>query len=120
VDLELQIASHEDVSVLRCRGKLTYGPETNELVRTARQALETTKEIVLPAGGHPRLQVLVGVADGVSANAVSGREDGEIEWFQLSPRDGGQVQIVCPNAQITLRNLATHNEVSTVSNDAGM
>jgi len=31
-----------------------------------------------------------------------------------------QVQIVCPNARITLKNLTTHNEVSTVSNDVGM
>ena len=45
--LALQIVSCENVSVIRCRGKLTYGPETNELVRTARQVLETTKQIVL-------------------------------------------------------------------------
>jgi hypothetical protein len=31
-----------------------------------------------------------------------------------------QVQIVCPNARITLKNLTTHNEVSGVSNDVGM
>ena len=47
VSLEFQIVSYESVSVLRCRGKLTYGPETNELISTARQVLETTKEVVL-------------------------------------------------------------------------
>ena len=31
-----------------------------------------------------------------------------------------QVQLVCPNARITLKNLTTHNEVSSVSNDVGV
>jgi anti-anti-sigma factor len=46
VELELQIASHENVSLVRCRGKLIYGPEAAELVRIARQVLETAKEVV--------------------------------------------------------------------------
>jgi hypothetical protein len=43
VELELQISSHENVSLVHCRGKLIYGPEAAELVRIARQVLETAK-----------------------------------------------------------------------------
>ena len=47
MDLEIQIASCRNVSVLRCRGRLVYGPATEELARATRQVLETAKEIVL-------------------------------------------------------------------------
>ena len=47
MDLEIQIASCRNVSVLRCRGRLVYGPATEELARAVRQAPETAKEIVL-------------------------------------------------------------------------
>jgi anti-sigma B factor antagonist len=47
MDIEIQVASNENVSILRCHGRLIYGLETAELVRAARQALDTTKEIIL-------------------------------------------------------------------------
>ena len=46
MELELQIASHEHVSLVLCRGKLIYGPEAAELVRIARQVLESAKAVV--------------------------------------------------------------------------
>jgi len=47
VELELQIVSHASVAVIRCRGRLIYGQEAAELIRTLRQSLNTTKRIVL-------------------------------------------------------------------------
>ena len=85
VDLELQIASYENVSVLRCRGKLTYGPETNELVRTARQVLETTKEIVLQMADVT--QIDSGGVGALGAVLISARNrDAEIKLATLHPR----------------------------------
>ena len=85
MDLELQIASHENVSVLRCRGKLTYGPETNELVRTARQALEKTKEIVLQMADVT--QIDSGGVGALGAVLISARNrDAEVKLATLHPR----------------------------------
>ena len=47
MELELQIVSHASIAVIRCRGRLIYGQEAAELVRTLRQLLNTTKQIVL-------------------------------------------------------------------------
>jgi anti-sigma B factor antagonist len=85
VDLELQIASYENVSVLRCRGKLTYGPETNELVRTARQALETAKEIVLQMAEVT--QIDSGGVGALGTVLISARNrNAEVKLATLHPR----------------------------------
>ena len=47
MELEIQFASCENVAVIRCRGRLIYGPETSVLLSAVRRALETTKQIVL-------------------------------------------------------------------------
>jgi anti-anti-sigma factor len=46
VELELQVVARHKVVVIRCRGRLRYGPEANELVLAVRHALETSREIV--------------------------------------------------------------------------
>jgi anti-sigma B factor antagonist len=47
VELELQIAPHENVVVVHCRGRLIYGREAAELIRALRQLLDSTKHVVL-------------------------------------------------------------------------
>jgi len=47
MELEVKAGSQNNVSVLRCRGRLVYGPEAAEFVRAVRQALQTSKEVVL-------------------------------------------------------------------------
>jgi anti-sigma B factor antagonist len=85
VNFELQVASYENVSVLRCRGRLTYGPETNELVRTARLALETTKEIVLQMAEVT--QIDSGGVGALGSVLISARHrDAEVKLATLHPR----------------------------------
>jgi anti-sigma B factor antagonist len=47
MEFEVQYGSRDNVSILRCRGRLIYGPEAEEFVRAVRQALQSGKEIVL-------------------------------------------------------------------------
>jgi anti-anti-sigma factor len=47
MELELEIVSLAGVAVVRCRGRLIYGPEAAELLRTMRQLLDTTRQVVL-------------------------------------------------------------------------
>lgn len=83
--LAFQIVPYENVSVLRCRGKLTYGPETNELVRTARQVLETTKQIVLQLAEVT--QIDSGGVGALGSVLISARHrDAEVKLATLHPR----------------------------------
>jgi len=85
VDLELQNASYENVSVLRCRGRLVYGPATEELVRATRQFLETTKEIVLQMADVTQIDSGGVGALGTAFMAAHNRE-AEIKLAALHPR----------------------------------
>ena len=92
MDLELQIASYENVSVLRCRGRLTYGPESVELVRAARQALETTREIVLQMADVT--QVDSGGVGALGSILITARKrDAEIKLAALAPRVAAVLRI---------------------------
>ena len=85
VGLALQIVSCENVSVLRCRGKLTYGLETNELVQTARQVLETTKQMVLQMAEVN--QIDSGGIGTLGSVLISARNrDAEVKLAALHPR----------------------------------
>ena len=85
VELALQIASCEHVSVLRCRGRLTYGPETAEFVRAARQALESTKEIVVQMAEVTHIDS-GGVGALGSVLITARRQNAEIKLAKLHPR----------------------------------
>lgn len=85
MDLELQNASYENVSVLRCRGRLVYGPATEELVRATRQFLETTKEIVLQMADVTQIDSGGVGALGTAFMAAHNRE-AEIKLAALHPR----------------------------------
>ena len=85
MDLELQNASYENVSVLRCRGRLVYGPATEELVRATRQFLETTKEIVLQMADVTQIDSGGVRALGTAFMAAHNRE-AEIKLAALHPR----------------------------------
>lgn len=85
MELELQIASHEKVSIIRCRGRLTYGPETEELVRAGRQALETTKKLVLQMADVT--QIDSGGVGAIGAVFIAAHNrDAEIKLAALHPR----------------------------------
>jgi anti-anti-sigma factor len=85
MDLEIQFASNESVSILRCHGRLIYGLETAELVRAARQALETTKEIVLQMADVTQIDSGGVGALGTAFIAAHNRE-AEIKLAALHPR----------------------------------
>jgi len=85
VELDLQIAAYDHVSVLRCRGRLTYGPETVEFVRAARQALDTTKEIVLQMAEVTRIDS-GGVGALGSVLITARKRNAEIKLAMLHPR----------------------------------
>jgi anti-sigma B factor antagonist len=85
VELELQIAAFENVSLLRCRGRLTYGPETVEFVRATRQTLETTKEIVLQMAEVTRIDS-GGVGALGSVLITARKRNAEIKLAMLHPR----------------------------------
>ena len=85
MELELQIASYEKVSIIRCRGRLTYGPETEELVRAGRQALETTKKLVLQMADVT--QIDSGGVGAIGAVFIAAHNrDAEIKLAALHPR----------------------------------
>src|SRR5215469_5038919 len=85
VELELQIDAHDHVSVLRCRGRLTYGAETVEFVRATRQALDTSKEIVLQMAELTRIDS-GGVGALGSVLITSRKQNAEIKLAMLHPR----------------------------------
>jgi anti-anti-sigma factor len=85
VELDLQIAAYDHVSVLRCRGRLTYGPETVEFVRATQQALDTTKEIVLQMAEVTRIDS--GGVGALGAVLITARKrNAEIKLAMLHPR----------------------------------
>jgi len=47
MNLDFEVVPQKSVTVVRCRGRLTYGPETEEFARITRHALDTAKEVVL-------------------------------------------------------------------------
>ena len=85
MDLEIQVASNEKVSILRCRGRLIYGPEAAELVRAARQALEKTKKIILQMADVTQIDSGGIGALGTALIAAHNRE-AEIKLAALHPR----------------------------------
>lgn len=85
VDLELQIVASANVAVVRCRGRLIYGPEVAELGRTLRQLLVTTKQIVLQMAEVTQIDSAGVGALGAAFMAAHNR-GGTIRLAALSPR----------------------------------
>lgn len=85
VDLELQIVSHASVALVRCRGRLIYGPEASELVSTLRMLLDTTKQIVLQLAEVTHIDSGGVGALGAAFMAAHNRK-AEIKLATLSPR----------------------------------
>ena len=85
MNLEIQIASNENVLILRCHGRLIYGPETAELVRATRQGLETTKDIVLQMANVTQIDSGGVGALGTAYIAAHNRE-AEIKLAALHPK----------------------------------
>ena len=85
MELELQFALRENVSILRCRGRIIYGPETVELVRAVRQALESAKRIVLQMADVTQIDSGGVGALGTAFTAAHNR-GAEIKLAALHPR----------------------------------
>lgn len=85
MELELEVASRGEISIIRCRGRLTYGPEAEELTRAARQALEASKKILLQMAGVTQIDSGGVGALGAVFIAAHNR-DGEIKLSALHPR----------------------------------
>ena len=103
VDLELQSACYEKVSVLRCRGRLVYGPATEELVRATRQLLETTQQVVLQMADVTHIDSGGVGALGAAYMAAHNRE-GEIKLAALSPRVAEVLRITGLEMLFDIRN----------------
>ncbi len=85
MDLEIQVASNGNVSILRCHGRLIYGLEAAELVRATRQALEKTKKIILQMADVTQIDSGGIGALGTALIAAHNRE-AEIKLAALHPR----------------------------------
>ena len=85
MELELQIDSHASVTVIRCRGRLIYGPEAAELLITARRLLSTNKQIVFQLAGITQIDS-GGVGALGAAFVAAHNRDAEIKLAALSPR----------------------------------
>src|SRR5579864_7951342 len=85
VELALQIVSQENVAVIRCRGRLIYGQESDEFVRTLRQLLDTTQRIVLQLADVTQIDS-GGVGALGGAFVTAHRREAEIKLAALSPR----------------------------------
>lgn len=92
MDLELQIVTHANVAVVRCRGRLVYGEEVAELDRTLRQLLTKTKQIVLQMAEVTQIDSAGVGALGGAFMAAHNRE-GTIRLAALSPRVGEVLRI---------------------------
>jgi anti-sigma B factor antagonist len=85
VELALQVVSQESVAVMRCRGRLVYGQESDEFVRTLRQLLDTTQRIVLQLADVTQIDS-GGVGALGGAFVTAHRREAEIKLAALSPR----------------------------------
>ena len=103
MEFELQIASSENVSVLRCRGRLIYGSESAELLRVVRQALETAKEVVLQMANVT--QIDSGGVGALGAAFMSAHNRGaEIKLADLHPRVAEVLRITGLELLFDIRN----------------
>lgn len=85
MELELQIVTHASVAAVRCSGRLIYGQEASEFVRTLRQLLNTTKQIVLQLADVTRIDS-GGVGALAEAFMAAHNREAEIKLATLSPR----------------------------------
>jgi anti-anti-sigma factor len=92
VELQLHIAKEAGATLVRCSGRLIYGPEVAEFVRTLRQLLNTTKKIVLNLASVSQIDSGGVGALGEVYMAAHNRE-AEIKLAALSPRVGQVLRI---------------------------
>lgn len=85
VELQLQIVKQAGATLVRCSGRLIYGPEAAEFVCTLRQLLNTTKKIVLNLACVSQIDSGGVGALGEVFMAAHNRE-AEIKLAALSPR----------------------------------
>jgi anti-sigma B factor antagonist len=83
--LELDVSKTEDIAVVRCRGRIVFGEEADELRRVVLDLLDQTKRIVLNLSWVGYIDSSgIGV---LVASFISARHRGaEIKFADLSPR----------------------------------
>jgi anti-anti-sigma factor len=85
MDFEIQVVSNGAIRVLRCRGRLIYGPEAAELDRAARQAIDSAKEVVFEMSGVTQIDS-GGVGALGSLYIAAHNRQAEIKLAALPPR----------------------------------
>jgi anti-sigma B factor antagonist len=85
LELKLEIVSQGSVGVIRCRGRLIYGLEAAALVRTFRQMLNTSKQIVLQMAEVTQIDS-GGIGALGEAYVAARNRDAEIKLAALSSR----------------------------------
>ena len=83
--LEIEVAAQEDVRVLRCRGRIIYGPEADALRERVNAALQETPRIVLHLSGARDMDS-GGIGRVVGMVVSARRAGGDIKFCCLSPQ----------------------------------
>jgi anti-sigma B factor antagonist len=85
VELQLQFVTEAGATLVRCSGRLIYGPEAAEFVRTLRQLLNKTKQIVLNLACVSQIDS-GGVGALAEAFMAAHNREAAIKLAALSPR----------------------------------
>jgi anti-sigma B factor antagonist len=83
--LEVEIASNAGVAILRCRGRMVWGPEAAEFDTNFRSLLDSSKQIVLNLANVPQIDSGGVGALGTAFMAAHNR-GAELKLASLSPR----------------------------------
>jgi anti-sigma B factor antagonist len=83
--LEIQIATHGNVAVVRCRGRIIYGPEADALRESVNSLLPRTPRIVFHLAGVRDMDS-GGIGRVVGMVVSARRNGGDIKFCNLSPK----------------------------------
>lgn len=90
--LEIEVSAQGDVRVLRCRGRIIYGPEADALRERVNAALEETPRLVLHLAGARDMDS-GGIGRVVGMVVSARRAGGDIKFCCLSPKVQHVLQI---------------------------
>lgn len=83
--LEIEVSKQGDVQVLRCRGRIIYGPEADALRERVNAALAETPRLVLHLAGARDMDS-GGIGRVVGMVVSARRAGGDIKFCALSPK----------------------------------
>src|SRR6266702_2097165 len=83
--LKLDVSRAEDIVIVRCRGRIIFGEEADELRRTILGLLNETKRIVLNLAGVSHIDSC-GLGTLVASFISARNREAEIKFAALSPK----------------------------------